>query len=246
MKKKCDLLIVCLHGFLGQGADWQEMRVQVVQEHPELRVDFFCPSLFEPFHPLSPIHINFEEFPKRLIEFLRKQYEYKKIILIGYSMGGRLALNSVVQQPDFFDRAIFISTNPGLLGLEESKKKAENDKIWGQRFLSEDWEPLLSDWNQQPVFWGSEEPPPFRDEKLFSREALAAALVEWSVARQVIDLAKLKAIKTSNIWVVGEKDSKYVKILQTLMKIGVGSCHQIFPSRGHRIYDIPSPLLFGF
>lgn len=75
-------------------------------------------------------------------------------VLVGYSMGGRLALSSAIEAPGAFSAVIAISAHPGLKLEEEKKQRLEEDQRWAN-LLVEDQVRFWSDWNQQSVFQNS-------------------------------------------------------------------------------------------
>lgn len=55
-------------------------------------------------------------------------------ILVGYSMGGRLALHALLEG-GLWDAAILISPHPGLESEEERAARRAGDAEWGSRAL---------------------------------------------------------------------------------------------------------------
>jgi 2-succinyl-6-hydroxy-2,4-cyclohexadiene-1-carboxylate synthase len=120
--------------------------------------------------------------------------------LIGYSMGGRLALQALLGGARY-RRAILISTRVS----PADPDRRERDEAWARRFESDDWETLMRDWNAQPIFGGHTMP---RAEKDFDREELARQLREWSPA--VLPPIDLRSIDIPTLWIAGARDETYV------------------------------------
>ena len=67
-------------------------------------------------------------------------------VLVGYSMGGRLALQALIDGAPF-DRAVIISAG---LNLEENRdERRARDEAWARRFESDPWDEVIRDWNAQ-------------------------------------------------------------------------------------------------
>lgn len=145
-------------------------------------------------------------------------------ILLGYSMGGRLALQLLEQQR--FAKAIVVSAG---LNTPDAARKAR-DEAWARRFESDDWQTLMRDWNAQPVFGGHALE---RREEDYDRAELARQLREWSPA--VLPPPRLESIETPLLWIAGERDAKYVAIAREAVARLPHAEVWICPDAGHRV-----------
>ncbi|HEX9982517.1 MAG TPA: alpha/beta fold hydrolase [Thermoanaerobaculia bacterium] len=192
-------MIWCLHGFLGLPRDWDFL------PFPHRAVNLFDDGLAE----------------------LEEAKEDD--VLLGYSMGGRLALRELLTRR--FRKAIIVSSG---LNLEEKREQRQaDDDAWARRFESDEpWWSLMKDWNTQPVFAGHEQP---RNEQDFDRKQLAAALREWSSGRLEPLAPRLKEIDVPVLWIAGERDVKYViegsRAVSLLPRGELWVC----PRAGHRV-----------
>ena len=133
-----------------------------------------------------------------------------KNILMGYSLGGRLALHALLQNPAQWSAAILISTHLGLVSQEEKTQRLESDKHWAKRFESEPWEQLMREWNGQSAFHSgtfSFE----RQERDYQRSDLSAALEHWSLGTQNELADTLSKVNAPVCWMTGANDQKYVE-----------------------------------
>lgn len=188
----------CLHGFLGRGADWDFLR----QAGFEIR----APSLFAG-ESLNDVKPNPDD------------------ILLGYSMGARLALHLMQSRP--VAKAIFIGA--GIAPHEPGRE--ELDETWARRFESEPWDSVVSAWNAQAVFGGRPNPLA-RNESDFNRQSLAAALREWSPA--VLKM-NLRNISIPTLWIAGEHDAKYRDAARRATERLPNAELWICPDAGHRV-----------
>ena len=145
-------------------------------------------------------------------------------VLLGYSMGGRLALRLLEQQR--FRCAIIVSA--GLNAPDEERRL--RDEAWARRFEAEDWPSLMRDWNAQPVFGGHVVE---RNELDYDRFELARQLREYSPA--VLPPPQLELIDTPVLWIAGERDAKYVDIAHTAVRRLPSAELWICPNAGHRV-----------
>src|SRR2546428_9585492 len=192
------MVMICLHGFLGRGADWDFLR--------DAGFDIRAPSFFS-----GDALDSVEPTPGD--------------ILLGYSMGARLALH--LMQAHRVSKAVLISA--GIASPEPGRQ--ELDETWARRFESEAWDSVVSAWNSQSVFGGRANPL-VRNEADYDRRALAAALRDWSPAVMHMNLRDI-AIPT--LWIAGEHDSKYrdaaTRASQRLANAQLWIC----PEAGHRV-----------
>ena len=116
------MIIHFLHGFLGFASDW----------------DIFKND----FYPNKTIFYSIEDFLKKenkekndLKAFAENFNNYvfsqdkakEKNILIGYSLGGRLALHCLAEENNHWDAAIIISANLGLVDEQEKILRIKNE-----------------------------------------------------------------------------------------------------------------------
>lgn len=145
-------------------------------------------------------------------------------VLLGYSMGGRLALDRL--QSERYDKAVIISA--GLNAPDPARRL--RDEEWARRFESEEWASLMRDWNAQAVFGGHVVE---RNERDYDRRELARQLREWSPA--VLPPPRLEEIATPILWIAGERDAKYVDIAIEAVERLPDAELWICPDAGHRV-----------
>jgi len=225
--------IFYFHGFLGQAKDGKNLPWGY---HKETRFHF--PDFFKPDSPWAPG--DFWTWAKSWNHYVEKN-NYENNYLVGYSLGGRLALHALIQSPELYSGAVFISTHPGLIHEAEKLERAKSDLAWSQRFLGEDWDKLNQDWNKQSVFSMTQNIK--RDEKDYSRKSLAAALQDWSLSRQDIYSDQLQKIICPTLWLVGENDQKFRKLFENQLSRGLPGELSFVAQAGHRVpFDQPHQL----
>jgi len=203
-----------LHGFLGRAHDWDGLfSERAVAE-----------DLYRFIDP-------FEEWADKYNASLPKE---GRKVLLGYSMGGRLGLHALLQQPDLWNAAIFISTHPGLSSPAERKQRVIADEAWAKRFEKEEWEPLMQAWNSQPVF--QDDGVIFdRREEHFCRHALAQSMRVWSLGSQEALGAKIAQLEIPILWMAGKEDTKFASLAESIFLKHPLSRICIMPNSGHRL-----------
>ena len=216
--------IYALHGFLGRKTDWKLLENTFPKEKIHA-IDIFSKSYS---HPSKGLKMWAKAFNNSVF------FSEGKRILIGYSLGGRLALHTLVDNPAQWSAAILISASPGLKTEEERKQRLAFDKKWAEKFLSDQWELLTEEWNKQPVFNG-EYFHIERHEKDFSRTQLADTLKGWSLGLQDNLSRQLPLLPQPILWMAGELDNKYTEIAKTITLTNPKSEIWIVPKAGHRL-----------
>ncbi len=218
----------CLHGAVGAASDWRALASGLAGEGVSTRaVDLWrfleCESV-----PMT-------EFGKRLNADAEGEISRgQKRILIGYSMGGRLALHALLEKGPW-DAAIIISANPGLRDLEEASARRASDTVWATRALTSPWNEFLESWNSQEVLGGA-----MRDERedrklMQRRREIARSFVDWSVGSQESLWGRLPEIEIPVLWVAGEKDSKFAQIAREASALTKNFQLAIAQDSGHRV-----------
>lgn len=157
----------------------------------------------------------------------------KPAILMGYSLGGRLALHALIQNPSLWQAGIIISAHPGLVEESERLARQQLDNEWAVRFEKEDWAGLMLSWNRRSAFSGGlfqfE-----RQEKDYCRQRLAESLRCWSLGLQRDLREELSALDLPIYWMAGERDETYCRLMQEIKLNHPLSKKVILPQAGHR------------
>lgn len=160
-------------------------------------------------------------------------------ILVGYSMGGRLALHALIAEDSRWSGAIIISCHPGLKSEKERRERLNNDTVWAKRFEREDWTVLMSSWNQQETLKNGFNPF-LRRESDYNREKLSQQLLHFSLGHQENLEEKIEKLSIPILWITGENDKKFSELGRNLKFYHPESKHILFPQSGHRcIWENP-------
>lgn len=162
-------------------------------------------------------------------------------VLLGYSLGGRLALHALLACPAVWSGAVLIAAHPG---EEDSAARAAvraRDTAWAARCRGADpTEDVLRDWDALAVFGGHPNRAP-RDPATLDRERWARAFEVFSRAGQADLRPALAGADTPPIlYLTGADDPSYPAIGEALAA-GVPSLrHETVEGAGHRVpWDRP-------
>lgn len=177
--------LVFLHGFLGAPKDWDSV---IARLKDRVRCLAF------------PLPLDLKEFPKML-----DTEKISTCTLIGYSMGGRIALQLQKLYPNRIANLALLSSHFGLQSEAEKKKRWEEDKVWIKHLETLPQEAFLELWQAQPIFCGKKLA---RDYKVSYQSAL---LKTYSLAKQ-----EYFPPPEGTLLLYGKKDLKYGALYHTL------------------------------
>lgn len=216
-------MIHALHGNLGSPGDWEEPG----QEWREFdAVDLW--SWQE-----SPAGLSLREFGERFADTVAAAADAEPV-LVGYSLGGRLALHALAARPDLWRAVVLVSTHPGLESESERATRTRSDREWAERAREEEWESFLRDWNGQPIL-ENQAPSPDQVALADRREAVARAFEHWSLGSQLPMDRELEGIATPILLVHGGDDRRFGALAHRMMRhIPTAQVREI-PGAGHRL-----------
>lgn len=219
--------LVFLHGFSGDCREWQVVG-EMLSNYPRLYLDL-------PGHGGSGnIGVTgFNEMSTMLTRTLLS-YNILNFWLIGYSLGGRIAMFHACQQPKGLLGVTVEGGHPGLQDADARQARLASDRRWATRFRSEPLEKVFADWYQQPVFASLTDAQ--RDALITLRSqnngaALAMMLEATSLAVQPDLRTALSARDFTFDYLYGERDEKFAALAAELSAV----CHAI-PNAGHNAH----------
>src|SRR5690242_19189175 len=111
--------LVFLHGFLGCKEDWTDV-ISHLKDH------FCCYAIDLPGHGPLPVT---EDIVQSVFETLQR-LKLLRCPIVGYSMGGRIALELAKRYPKEFEKLIVISSHTGLKDEASRQLRWEQDLKW--------------------------------------------------------------------------------------------------------------------
>jgi 2-succinyl-6-hydroxy-2,4-cyclohexadiene-1-carboxylate synthase len=220
----------CLHGAAGIAADWRGFGKSLAGAGIGSRaVDLWrfldcCPMPLPDFGKALNADAGGEVF------------RGSGRVLLGYSMGGRMALHALLENPHPWQAAVIVSAHPGLEHEAERIARRTSDAEWATRALAGNWQDFLTKWNAQPVLGAA----PMRDAQASSglvmrRREIARSFVDWSLGAQEPLWGRLAEIAIPVLWIAGAKDPKYVELAKRAVSQMPNAHFAIAPGAGHRV-----------
>lgn len=213
-------MIWALHGAMGAPSDWDACGI------PMEAIDLY---------ESAPVEL--EDWGGEFAGRVSRKDE--RPVVLGYSMGGRLALHALLAQPSLWKAAIIVSAHPGIAEEKERRARIESDRQWAEHARTTPWGEFLERWNAQPVFGGGA----ILDGSLENevrRDRVAEAFEVWSTGRQSDLLDRLWEVSCPLLWVAGEKDEKFTNFAKKAVSVLPAGRIWIVEGAGHRVpWEIP-------
>jgi 2-succinyl-6-hydroxy-2,4-cyclohexadiene-1-carboxylate synthase len=232
-------VLLCLHGFLGEGSDWEKFAESFLAHspqwqlalidlpgHSEEEVGWICPSV--------------DEFSQSLRDLVAAE-GWGTAAVAGYSLGGRLVLQAALSFPEVFPVFIGISTTAGIEDEAERARRVEADSALASRLRSGgDFAGFLREWCHQPVFASPAREGVDVGAFLASRLRrdplrMAACLETWSVGRLPSQWYALSEYSGRALLLNGEADGKFASTAKRMQAAFPNAKHLGIASAGHQL-----------
>ncbi len=186
--------LLFLHGFLGDKEDWQPLLTHLPG------ASAFLADL--------PLRGELDEWLANI-----NRWTMEPVTLVGYSMGGRIALQLESLFPDRWAKVVAMGAHPGLTSDEEAREAALRTELWAHRLETLPLEQFLTLWYDQPLFASLKQ-----NQELFESiwqrrlkvdpERSAALLHDWCPSR----CAWQRIVSSKIHFLYGEQDTKYAAL----------------------------------
>ena len=199
--------VVCLHGFLGQGEDWHPLAAHLTDHYRIDLVDL-------------PGHGRSLGLPRNAYTWagtlqLLAPCLHGASALVGYSMGGRLALGAALAGHHTLKAVVILSASAGLEDERARLERSREDEARAARLERDDLPAFVRTWYEQPLFASLAQQERLKAQLVEQRSQgsapeLAMALRGLSVGQQPSLWSELPALNIPALFVAGEYDAAYV------------------------------------
>ncbi len=194
------------HGFTGSGPDWDPL----LQRLPAIG-DVWAPSLIPDQGDRGPL--PFESLDAASEALAARPTEPADVV--GYSMGGRLALTFAVVAPDRVRSLVLIGASPGLADPQERAARTASDEALAARVEQVGTAAFADYWETVPILASQARIEPGvlaglrRRRRARSASATAAVLRGWGAGAMRPLHADLARLDVPVLLVTGEDDPKF-------------------------------------
>ena len=230
------LPVLFLHGFMAHGGIWLPTMEQLPEGFRSIALDL-------PGHGHTHADLNqltFDTLSDAIIEFAVKTFG-RPAILVGYSLGGRIALWTALRHPGYFCGLVLESANPGIENSAARKERLTLDKKWAEKLRQSDIRAFLQEWYTQPVFSSLHRKPELIEQIIQKKTDnnpvdLAEAMIRLSQGKQPPLWNRLHEWDKPTLVIAGALDQTYAGIARRMATEMRNAILRIVPDAGHIVH----------
>jgi 2-succinyl-6-hydroxy-2,4-cyclohexadiene-1-carboxylate synthase len=158
--------------------------------------------------------------------------------LVGYSMGGRVALHAALARPQAVQRLVLVGASPGLEAEAERAERRRADEALADRIEAIGLEAFAAEWAALPLWEGQPErvrAAANADRLRNTPEGLAGALRGLGTGALPSLWGRLGEITIPVTLVVGERDEKFRGIAERMAERLPTARIEVIPAAGHAV-----------
>ncbi len=231
--------ILMLHGFTGSNNDWQFVTDHLIKNFNVITLDLVGHGKSS-----SPEELDYYKLDSIIEQILqvKKHFNLNSFSLLGYSMGGRIALNFALRFPHLINNLILESTTAGIEDENQRKERVKSDLELAEFIENNSIENFIDYWMNLDIFntqrrFSNEKINDIRNKKLGNNKlGLAKSLRGFSAGLMQPVYDQLKNMEKRTLLITGDLDSKYTEINNKILKLLPNAEHKIIKNAGHNVH----------
>lgn len=210
---------VLLHGFAQSAHTWDGVAELLAEDYQVIALDLIGHGQSD--RPVDP-HAYSLASQAAALDALLNHCGFSQVVLVGYSMGGRLAATYAVDYPARIERLILESAGLGPQDEAEREAMRDRDKALVERLHTNTLEDFFDYWESLPLFETQRSLPAevrerIRNERLQNDTESLALTVQESGQHAMSDLLnRLSNMRFPIQYIAGAQDEKYAAIAKQL------------------------------
>lgn len=229
--------VVLLHGFTGSKDSWRDLR-------EELRPIRRVVSIDLPGHGGTRVGIDVENYSieraaEMVVRLLTEVLAVPRFSLLGYSMGGRLALFIALNYAAHINRLVLESASPGIADSSDRAARIHADAELAAFAESAGIEAFVKRWESMPLFESMTRMPAEKIDRL-RRERLACCVEELGRSLRGMGTGaqpwlggELPALRMPILVIAGALDLKFTAIGQQIAAVAGDARFAAIGGAGH-------------
>lgn len=238
--------LLLIHGFSGSCRQWEPFVESWSAQYQLIMVDMLGHGGSDA--PKQAERYGTEEVAQDLAVLLH-HLRLEKVHLLGYSMGGRIALSFTMQYPQLIHSLVLESSSPGLEHEEERQARRASDQALAARIEQQGIDWFADYWGAIPLFESLRRLPKHTQDRLDQARrrnnpwGLAQSLRGIGTGQQPSWWHRLGDLHIPALLIAGELDHKYCSIAQRMKRKLTDAQLEIVPQAGHNVH-VEQPVLF--
>jgi 2-succinyl-6-hydroxy-2,4-cyclohexadiene-1-carboxylate synthase len=235
--------VVLLHGFSGTHRTWDPLCERLSKDH-----FLVLPDL--PGHGrsgVSPSHVDvgLESTSDAVAEVMRLAMggaPPRKAALVGYSLGGRVALDLACRRQELLSSLVLEGTSPGIERDDEREERRGRDDALADEIERRGLEWFVDYWQETPLFATQKDLPPQvfqkirRDRLSNSGRGLAMSLRTMGTGNMAPLWKPIESLRIPVLLVVGKRDRRYAETGGAMQRRIRGSVIEEVERAGHCVH----------
>jgi len=239
--------IFFLHGFGGSSGDWEEIISLLDSDFQLIAIDL--PGFGKSSKPDNTKFYQ-TKFLVQLISDISCRLKLTGVVLTGYSMGGRLALQFANKYPGKIKALILESSSPGLKTKLEQKVRRKYDADLISFIKNNTLIDFFTFWQNQPLFASQKNLPQKKQISTLKKKTRSNSKTGLSNSLRCFGQGEMKnlwcalpEIKIPTLLLSGSLDAKYTAIQNEMETLFPNSIHKIIEDAGHNLH-LEKPKVF--
>ena len=228
-------VVFFLHGFTGSSETWKP-HLPALKAFTTIRIDFLGHGRSDA--PAAIQRYGMEACVDDLLG-IQDRLGIKRCAVVGYSMGGRVAMRVALRAPERLWALVLESTSPGIANPADRQDRLIQDARLAARIRKEGVAAFADYWQSLPLFASQSRLPEvirqaLRDQRLqHTAEGLANSLEGLGAGRQKPVLPRLRDLRLPVLLLTGALDGKYGNLAHDMAAVLPHCRARVVPDAGH-------------
>jgi len=208
-------MVLFIPGFMQRGDAWRPVAELLPERYPSTLLDH-----------------SEHSFEGRMGEILESGAD----VLVGYSLGGRLALRAALRSPDSFTAVVLVGSTAGIEEGPMRAQRAEADEKLASWLEAMPIEDIVALWERQPLF--ADQPESLVEEQRpgrLSQDPRSLALLLRTAGQGVLEPVwhELPALELPLLAIAGARDDGYSAAAKRMAHVAPNARAAIVEDAGH-------------
>ena len=247
INKEASETMVFLHGFTGSTKTWEPIIEYLPSTVRCIAVDLLGHGKTE-----APKQSQRYQMSEQVLDLhtLFVALQVRDFTLVGYSMGGRIALAYALTYPEHVKRLVLESASPGIVSMDEQQIRIKADESLANKIAQEGLDVFIDFWQDIPLFQSQKNLPEIKQQAIRQERlqqsslGLVNSLKGMGTGRQPSYWPQLSELNMPVTIITGEFDQKFHMIAQQMTKNIASSKHIEVLGVGHAIH-VENPVQFA-